>query len=409
MSSNSERGKETLAQVKEITVRRQYLTNVQPKRITSTDCLNGQFVHEQLIPNTVTQIYLAGVRWAVIAPVSSYSPNEHLMMVRLGREYTPAPERVNPREGEELMPVMASIAQIMNEDPRNRYVTWGYNWSPRSFGQQGYQSMPTIFHPSIFGLPDLPHPYIRMVDVGNLDLDEQRAVTGEDFTESIARLTQDHVLDGHFQGDHAVLNNLLDISAAEVSRRGIRIPLRNGLVETLRFPGLFRDLLQPVARSLDSITKDLSRAFTDLDPQDVDERVEDVAGDPSKSEEARLEALEFLTRTPFYLKFSERRRNIQEMAEKGYPPGFIDYLRSLNSTLPDSGPASDWKVGFGYSLALIYDTYTQEGSLAIFATRFNGPGGVVEGPLGSVLRRPPDPFSPEEMVTRAGAHRKLVA
>lgn len=398
----------------ELTVPVQKLNGIPTKRITSTDCLDERFVREQLTPNIITEIRPGGRRWMLIVPYGGYSPNEHLMAMRWENDYTPGPERVSSKEGEELMSVMADIAQVMNEDPKNRFVVFGYNWSPRSFNQKGYQSMPTKFHPSIFGLPEPPHngdkhPYMKFVDIMTLNQAERRAIMGGIYNEHFGNFLLEHVLNGHFQGDRAIVNSLFDMEKAQVNRQGVRIPLKiEDLDKTLRFPNLFQGGLQPIARAIDEATSDLSRTFTDLNPGEMDKIIEETVTQPDMSAEARQEILECLQRTPLLLEAEQRKRNIQGLKEMGYPPGFTSYLEAVNSRLPNSGKTTNWKVGFGYTLAFLCDKEAKEGHLAIFSAIADGPGGVVEGAVGAVLRRPEYPFSPKEMTTRIASYRQLV-
>lgn len=403
----------TLPPVVQYTIPTQVLKeDVVAQRVPTQHSLSYPYIERNMSHNKVAEMRFDGKRWVLIAPYGSYTPTEHLMFMRWEPGYTPDPESIQVKEGKGVMGISADLAREIAKRSYNRLVIWSFHWSPYSFGQEGYQSIPTIWHPSIFGVPKFTgegNPYMRLVNVGELKHKDEKSIRGGIYNEQFGRFLVGHALNGQFRGDGDLLNRLFVMDQAEIDLRGVRVPTRGTLEETLRTPGFFEGFLQPFAITMNQYAEDLSTAITDFDPRYVQARIEEAVLSRKEPEDKAIQAtLGEITKTPKLLDRSERARRIQLLEENGYPGEFIRYLIRVNDRLPDSGLAEQWKRGFAYTFALGQDTETGQGFMAISVGIRNGPGGVVENVLGAKLKRPPNPLEREEMERKKNTYREIV-
>lgn len=399
------------SRVLELTIPIQSLTEAQTKRITSLDCLNESFVREQISPNQIAEVRADGVNWSLIVPHGGYTPAEHLMAMRSKEGYVAGPEGLPAGEGDDLFYVMGHLAQRMINNPDVSTVVFGWNWSPRSFGQKGYQSIPTKFHPSIFCLPrnsEASRDYMRFVDLNSLRREEVRAIKGSKYNLLFGNLLARHVLNGRFKGDKEIRDKYLNIGEACIKEQGTAVPIKGSLDEVLMAAGIFSGVFQPMSRFIDQLSAITSSVLTDLNPVVFDQVVEKALANGT-TEEQRNAAMAYLTRTPNLLPKQKREYHIRQLQEARYPDDIVEAIRRTSNKLPDNQvPLTGWKVGFGCAVAIVYDTSLQEGVLSISAAVSNGPGGIVESGVKAILRRPPQPFSREEMATKTVRYLELV-
>ena len=388
----------------------QMLRDVETQRIYSRHSLNPRFLEENMRPNIVKELRLEGKRWVMIAPHGGYTPTEHVMFMRwvLG-ECTPDPVGIPSPEGEMLMPIAADVVKWISERPYNEKVVFGYHSSPISVDQDGCQSV-LEYHPYVFGLPsEETSKYVTSIDSKTLDRKDKKALRGGFYNYHFGRFLIRNALNGDFIGDKEILNQLFAIEKADSHNRGITIPTRESLEDILRTPGFFEGFLKPFAISMRGFTDDLSRAFTNLDPDFVRRRIEEAVVHYDMLEEEREAILKDVTKIPELLKKSERARNIQLLQEKGYSEEFVNYLNHVNKRLPESGDIPGWKRGFGYTLAIHENKTIGECYLAINTVVESGPAGVVEGVLGAKLVRPKYLYPQEVIARKREDYRELAA
>ena len=388
---------------------------VKTERIFSQHSLSYPYIERNMEPNKVAELRPGGKRWVLIAPHGGYTPTEHVMAMRWDPDglYTPDPASVPDEEGKELMPVMADVARWIGDRPYNETIVFGMHVSPLSILQEGIQSVPTMVHPYVFGLPAGigTGSYGEYVDWGTLKPKERKAIRGSNSNFYFGEFLVEQPLNGHFTGDRQLQHALFAMGEAHVGLTGVRVPLRGSLEDTLRAPGFFEGWLKPFAATMNRAAEDLSRVFTTFDPAYVRARIEEAVLSRKEPDDEKIqEIIVDISRVPDLLDRGQRRQNIEELSDKGYPRGFIDRLHELNDKkLPDSGPATRWKRGFGYTFAIYQDQGTGLAMMAITTTIENGPAGVVEGVLGAKLVRPPKPFADEELEIKKASYRELVA
>lgn len=402
------------SEVLQYTIPVQVLENVPTQRIRSSDSLSYPFIIRNMRPNKVAEIRPGGKRWVLIAPHGGYTPTEHLMFMRWEPDdYTPDPGSIPVQEGEGVMGISAVLAREIFKRSYNKKVVWSFHSSPYSFGQEGSQSIPTMWHPAIFGLPEFTGeetPYISSVDIRELTHKDRRSILGGIYNQHFGSFLTDHTLNGYFPGDKGTLNRLFAMDQVQVGLRGIRVPTMVNLEDVLGTPGFFGRFLQPLVASINQCADDLSEAFTDFNPGYVRQRIKEAFLGGGEPEDAVIQAvLGDITRTPNLLEKSERARRIQFLREKDYPDEFISYLAYISDRrLPDSGPVKQWKRGFAYTFALCQDRDSAQCFMAISTAVEDGPGGVVEGVLGAKLIRPANPFSRAQIETKKAIYQELI-
>lgn len=387
--------------------------HIKTERVLSHHSLSYPFIERNMGPNKIAEIRPGGKRWVLIAAHGGYTPTEHVMAMRWDGDYTPDPVRVADQEGRELMPVMADVARWIADRSYNELVVFGLHSSAASINQEGIQSVPTMFHPYVFGLPAITEgvSHGEYVNWKTLKHKERKSVRGGRSNFYFGQHLAEHALNGSFRGDKEVLQQLFTLDEAEVGFTGVRIPTKKSLEETLRTPGFFEGVLKPIARILNQAADDLSRAFIDFDPDYVRARIEAAVLSRKEPEDPDIqEILADITKVPDLWEKDKRKRNIEALRELGYSDGLVAYLHEASDKyLPAYGPATRWKRGFGYTFAICQGKSTGEGFMAINTTVESGPAGVVEGILGGKLVRPPKPFSEEELESKRSAYHELVA
>lgn len=393
--------------VLELTVPIQSLTGVQTQRITTLDCLNADFVREQMSPNQLALLEINGQEWGAIVPHGAYSPREHIMLMPWGKRSVVGPERLDPIEGEKLFFAAGKIAARMAADPTISSVVFGWNWSTRSYGQKGYQSVPTKFHASVFGLPfiDEEDSNIRFVDAMHLKPEEVRSLKGGRHNLQIGKLLTQSVLNGNFTGDRDLRDRLLDKNQASLDSRGLRVPFNGTIDQFLMTASVFGNFFLPIAKIIDEASIHFSQALTDFDSQLVDEMVTDGLNNASR----RAKILDYLVRVPNLRPRFQRRARLKELEDVGYDSEIVDgFIKMSDRLSEEGGPWPQWKRGFGYALSLVYNPGLGRGTMSIFSEAFDGPGGIVESGIGAILRRPQQPFSQEEMDRKKKKYYSLV-
>ncbi len=393
-----------------LTIPVQVLQDVKTERIYSRHSLNYPFIERNMGPNKLAEFRFYDKRWVMIAPHGGYTPYEHVMMMRWETEYTYGAATVPTKEGEKVMGVLADSVKWMLDRPYNDLAVFGFHSTPNSFEQEGGQSVTTMWHPYVFALGKREaSPYISYIKTANLKHKDRKALRGGIYNLHAGRFLRDFHLNGHFTGNTEAFNQSFVVDGASVDYHGIKIPLRKGLEEILRSPELFGGVIQPIDRQMNGFADDMSRTYTDFDPVYVRSRVREAVENPNMSDEERGQILTEVTRAPQLLLTEVRTKNIQALKERGYSKDILVYMDEVNKRLPDSGTATRWKNGGGFTFAMCEDQETGQGFMAVSPIVENGPSGVVEGVLGAKLVRPSQPFTTEELARKKLAYDELVA
>ena len=130
------------------------------KRIRPDDALDLKGMLKEIRKSEVAAFNLAGNPWSLSSVFSSYSPDIHVMFIEMSpNRYVPGPEKIPVSEGERLMKLWATTLELIARRKTVATIHAGYNWSPRAWGKEeektGFQSLPTKWHPHLWGWPAL--------------------------------------------------------------------------------------------------------------------------------------------------------------------------------------------------------------------------------------------------------------
>lgn len=347
-------------------------------RIGHEESLDSQVVRENLAPNTIAEVDILGNPWSVVAVLSPYTRGFHVMLVDLSDRYLPDPTKLSDsdREGDALMDLWGRIVDFQNGLPDSRSVHVGYNWSPRSFGEEeekgGFQTLTTKWHPQFWNFGELNN-FVPLENVGE---GARRAILGNKYNQWFGEVLRDYLKNQRF--------GFLDASSMRVDKRGLEVALTTNLSRVFQGGEFFSNGLKPIAVFLDKLACNISQAFSSVDFSKIDTQIE------AAFETRTNGILPFLREDPHVLSPEERRARIQQLEDKGYDPRFVRKLLLLNSWLEerqDTDPASWFRKGFGYALVFSQNLKTGQALLRVMPNILVAErGGVVEA-LGVALKR----------------------
>ena len=149
------------------------------KRIRPPDSLNLKKMISEIKKSEIITLDINKKPWSVVSVYSAYSPDIHVMLVETSpNRCLPGPEKIPDSEGDKLIPIFSAVLDFISQRKINDSIHLGYNWSPRAWGlpeeKTGFQSIPTKWHPHIWGWPSFgksdlaKHKYISFVDSKSL-------------------------------------------------------------------------------------------------------------------------------------------------------------------------------------------------------------------------------------------------
>ncbi|MGB8227051.1 MAG: hypothetical protein WCE45_09370 [Sedimentisphaerales bacterium] len=358
------------------------------KRIRPVDSLNLKKMIKEIDKSAITTLDIDGKPWSVVSVYSSYSPDIHVMLVETSsNRYLAGPERVPDSEGNSLMAVWAAILEFIAARKTNVSIHAGYNWSPRSWGQEeektGFQSLPTKWHPHIWGWPSLntnkstKQKYVKSVKSKLLMTYEKRLLGDNDYSEPFGKLIYKKILKT-FKKD-SLLFKLFPYKNWLIDGRGIYAASNFPLLNILKHPKFFSRVLKPLAVLLEQLTGDLTEILTDIKCKEIDKTlIETEKGIPKNWKMLRdrpiMQSADYIRR---------------QFKKRGYPESFLDaVLGPVKNRCDEKGnPCNWWRKGFGYALVLRDYVPGKCGEIRIMPAVYVGPGGVVEA-QGIILKRP---------------------
>lgn len=360
----------------------------QSLRIRPKDALDLPGLVRELAWSTVTKFEVARRPWSLVSVYSPYTPNAHVMLMESSADrYLPGPEWVPDEEGDALMPRIARILNNLQAMPENESLHAGYNWAPRSWGQQeertGFQSIPTKWHPMLWGWPALDggagkhEGYIDWVEASELTREERRLFGGNEYSRPLCELIRS-ALEPIFEGAEN-WRELFDFENAAPDRHTLDIPFQSSLPELFGMPRFFSEILKPIAIRVEALLRDLTETLTDMDCGERDGLLQrcETKGSTIWNELRKPPALRD------ELEISRR------ASAKGIPGDLIKLLMPpvRNRCQEIGDPFHWWRIGFGYALCLSSEVKNSHGVLKIMPGVYVGPGGIVET-QSVILRRP---------------------
>ena len=247
------------------------------KRIRPEDSLNLKAMLGEIRKSEVTTFEISKKPWALTSVYSSYSPDIHVMFLEASPDrYVPGPEKIPVRQGERLMELWAATLELIARRETVATIHAGYNWSPRSWGKEeektGFQSLPTKWHPHLWGWPALDSRekvrYARDVKISSLSRQERRLLGENDYAKPFGRLIKKRM--GETFSRSSLFSKLFPQRRWHIDGRGIYARFPVSIPKILRTPGFFGEILKPLAVMLEEIMRELTESFTTIRCRDID-------------------------------------------------------------------------------------------------------------------------------------------
>lgn len=350
----------------------------------------------------------AGGKWSATSVYSAYSPDIHLMLIETSpNRYVPGPETIPEREGDRLMRIWAEILDLTAKRKTAATIHAGYNWSPRSWGQEeektGFQSVPTKWHPHFWGWPAfIKKPTkkdweVKTVAVSKLSAPLRRVLGENDYAKPFGKLIKARM--GEKFAKDSLFNKILPFNKWVIDERGLYTRFNLSVPEILRTPGFFRSCLKPLAAMLEEVMRELTETFTTIKCREIDR----ILAGTQKGVPKNLKKL----RAAPLMRGEKYIRKIFKM--RGYPAGLLEALiQPVHNKCNETGnPADWWRKGFAYALVFHGPAKGRRGELRIMPGVYIGPGGVVEAEGFIITRQEDRKFSEAEIRRKSEDLRKL--
>ncbi len=372
------------------------------KRIRPEDSLNLVQTLQHLSPSILTTVDVAGKPWSVISVFSPYSPDVHVMIMETSPDrYLPGPEAIPTGEGDAAAALMAKVLQFIRARPETDNLHFGYNWSPRSWGEfeerGGFQSVPTKWHAMIWGWPSFSegerdHYCLDQVARKELSLPARRIFGEGEYIKPLGDLFIDRITETLSRSG---TQSYISEKGWMIDYTGPTCFLSSDIISLVRNSHFFSGFLQPIAVTLDRLLADLTESFTDMKCDDFEEMLRQVHTRPLREDEIKI-----LRAPPALLDAAEIPRRLRERNLPTALSGIL--LEAITARCREEGDHTYWwRKGFGYSLVFSAAKEKNETRLRLLPGVYVGPGGVVEA-HGVLLRRLLDcRLSPERMSRRS--------
>jgi len=348
------------------------------KRIRPQDALNLKKMLKEMKKGQVASFNIAGKPWSLVSVYSSYSPDIHTMLLETSpNRYLPGPEGIAEREGDGLMRLWAATLDLIAKRKNVSSVHLGYNWSPRSWGNEdektGFQSLPTKFHPHLWGWPAIDkNVFAKKVLTSSLSPQERRLLGQNDYAKPFGRLIKKRFEETFSK------NEFFPLHKWHIDGRGIYARFNEPVANILRKPGFFGQVLKPLACLLEQTTRELTETMTTINCGQIDRILA----------KRHLRDLEILRADPV---MRDEKYIRKVFKQKGYPKGLLEALLPAvsNRCFRKGDSFNWWRKGFAYALVFNGPIKGKAGELRIMPGVYIGPGGVVEAE-GFLIRRPED-------------------
>jgi hypothetical protein len=375
-----------------------------PKRIRPEDSLKSKEMVREIRKSEIARFNIAGKPWSLVSVLSSYSPDIHIMLIETSdRRYISGPEQIPTGEGEVLVKLWAAILELISKRKSIASIHAGYNWSPRAWGKEeertGFQSLPTKWHPHLWGWPalDKKTSFVRKIDAAAIEPEERRLLGDNKYAKPFSKLIKKR-MEETFSRD-SLFCRFFPRGKWQIDGRGIYTGFPKSITKILRTQDFFGEVLKPLAAMLEKIMRELTETFTRIKCRDIDRIL-------AKKVRKSKRDLEILRSAPVMRKEKEIRRIFKS---RGYPMEFLDSVFDpiSNRCKEEGNPADWWRKGFAYALIFSGPAKGNRGQLRIMPGVFVGAGGIVEGD-GYIIKRPEDrKFSAREILDKSKDLRNL--
>ena len=374
------------------------------KRLRPADSLNLHGMIAELRPGTLTTLNVCGYPWSVIAVYSPYSPEIHVMLMETSPDrYLPAPNALPDEEGEGVAQIIGAVLSYIGDRAGMESVYFGYNWSPRSWGeveeQGGFQSIPTKWHAMLWGWPSFSRFQAGASCADWISRDKLGLPARRIFGEAAYMKPLSRVITERLQAHDPIRRAFFRDCGSGGS--GAVCTLKTSLLDTVTEPAFFSSLLKPAAGILDGLFAELTELFTDIDCGYMDSVLKSIENGPVPPH-----VLKNLRSAPQIRPETEVKK---KFLARGFPEDLFQpvYQAVSNRAALSKTHAEWWRKGFGYALVFSDTTVGDHCMLRILPGLYVGPGGIVEAQGVYLKRRLDQVISPEEMREKSGVLWKL--
>jgi len=358
------------------------------KRIRPFDSLNLKKMIKEIHKSSIITFDIRNKTWSVVSVYSAYSPDVHVMLVETSPDRClPGPEKIPDKEGNKLMRICSAILEFIAQRKINNSIHFGYNWSPRSWGKEeektGFQSIPTKWHPHLWGWPDLDNPksikqkYIKSVELISLPFPQQRLLGNNNYAKPFGLLIRSYI--NKTFHENSLLFEFFPRKKWQIDGRGIYAVSNLSLISILNQEEFFSSCLKPLASMLEQLSTDLTEIFTKMNCAEADRLL--LKTEKQLPKNWRKLRVTPVMNSPDYI--------ISHFVKRGYPLSLFNaiYEPIYNRCNEQGNPENWWRKGFGYCLVLSGDSEGFSSRIRIMPAVFTGPGGIVEA-QGVILNRP---------------------
>jgi len=371
------------------------------KRVRPKDALNLGALVSEMGKSAISSYDILGNPWSVISVFSPYTPNTHVMLMEQSpNRYLPGIEWIPEDEGEQVMELIGSVMSFLATKEENATLHAGYNWSPRSWGENeeknGFQSIPTKWHPMLWGWPDFDSKdaqsseYVEWVDVDSLPPLYRRLLGDNDYSLPLCRYIQSSIESAFRKSSFFYKYFAWD--ETKLTDHTLTIPFSISLPQLFSTSNFFSKFLKPLACMLENTFRGLTEVLTDQDCHERDMLLSRCASEGD-------EILPDLRKPPHPFEKSEV---LRKASEKGFPQDLVKLLipSVFRRCMEEGEPSSWWRMGFGYSMMFSASKHEDKGKVIIMPGPMNGPGGIVES-HNIILERPEYVSHSEDAFTKS--------
>jgi hypothetical protein len=352
------------------------------------DAVDLKGLVSEMKKSAVTTKHISEKPWSLISVYSPYSPDIHVMLMETSPDrYLPGPEWIPEEEGEGVTKLIGAVLDFIGRRQSNSTIHAGYNWSPRSWGEEeektGFQSVPTKWHPMLWGWPRLDETddpdsqTVEWVDPSVLSPHERRILGENEFGLPLCRFIRS-ILEKESE-KLPDIKGPFSFDKSTISGRIVSIPFHDPLPQLFSSDGFFAGVLKPIAIILEKTFRMLTETFTTLDCSEMDALLR-------QCEVKGPAILERLRNNP---RIRDKNAVSKLACNNNIPNDLMQTLSTpiFNRCNEKGIPSGWWRKGFGYALVLSASTSEYVGHLKIMPGVYVGPGGVVEA-QGVILKRP---------------------
>ena len=294
------------------------------------------------------------------------------------------------------MQLWSAILDFFGDKVSGETIHVGYNWSPRAWGEEeekgGFQSIPTKWHAMLWNWPPFPKigettDYAKWIDVDSLTPVAKRVLIGNNYVKPFGNLIKNKIKKVFTNG--TLGREFFPLSNWKIDNRVISVKFNSSIQSVLKTPGFFSQVLKPIGKILEEITRELTQMLTTLDYGFIDKILMKTENGPLLKEDLKI------LRTPPVLRPYEE--ILKLFKEKEYPMSLLEAIfEPVEKRCKETKDRTNWwRKGFGYSLVLSSAFDGEFGELRILPGVYVGPGGMVEAHQ-VFLKRPENQWIPED-------------